>query len=491
MHGASIILAALLACLAPPAAKGHDDDKRFLIERNRFAMEQQIETPSALIAPPGMMFHDGRLHEVRNHAGELETAIYSALSSGQWNKLAELTGRYRLLRDHRPALLNMVAALHARHRGDYPLALRHMHKAHAAEQQDVRIQLELARLLFEDWQDASARRYFEQARSGALPGYARMLVGQYLTALDARSGWRGIAALGMSHNSNINQANGHYSCLARFMDSCLYDRRMPRPADAYTANYEMSLAYRINPRGNHNLLIRPILYGNQYRRGKIPDTSPIRDYSSHTSLLYMGYQYRDARNDISALPYLEHYYRNGHTSYLASGLHTEWRRGVSRRWQLGAQLDAKYYRHRRQAKRYADNHMQYQGSMLASYAFSPFTSIHGSIDFTRKSYAVPQASSKALALRTGMAHAFMGGRNVYVNAQGIYRLSRNDAHDGFLGRRRADTQRIYMAAIGAHAWKIAGMTPELRVRHTVNSSNLDWAFGYKQTEITVQLRRRI
>jgi hypothetical protein len=158
LHGASIILAALLACLAPPAAKGHDDDKRFLIERNRFAMEQQIETPSALIAPPGMMFHEGRLHEVRNHAGELETAIYSALSSGQWNKLAELTGRYRLLRDHRPALLNMVAALHARHRGDYPLALRHMHKAHAAEQQDVRIQLELARLLFEVFRASPLRR---------------------------------------------------------------------------------------------------------------------------------------------------------------------------------------------------------------------------------------------------------------------------------------------------------------------------------------------
>jgi len=491
LHRAGIILATLLACLAPPAAKGHDDDRRFLIEHNRLATEQPAEAPAGLVAPPGTLLHQGRLYEISNHVDHLEPAIYMALNTGQWDNLAEFLGRYRLLRNHRPALVAMANALRARHDGDYPLALRSMRAAQAAEPGDARIQLELARLLFEDRQDANARKYFEQARSAALPDYARMLAGQYLSTLEARAGWRGIAAIGMGRNSNVNQANGHHSCLAELMNICLYERRMPRPIGVGMASYEISLERRVNLRGNHNLLMRPMVYGSQYQRGKLPRASPIGNYSSNTSLLYLGYQYLDARNDISVLPYLDHYYRDGYTNYLAGGLQTEWRHSLNKRWQLGAQLEAKRYRYRAQARRYADDNTQYQGGIFASYAPSPFTSMHAGLDFTRKSYAVPQASSKALALRTGIAHALMGGRNMYVNAQGIYRLSRNDAHDGFLGRRRADTQRIYMAAIGAHAWKIAGMTPELRIRHTVNSSNLDWAFGYKQTEITMQLRRRI
>ncbi|MCM8566973.1 surface lipoprotein assembly modifier, partial [Thauera linaloolentis] len=62
------------------------------------------------------------------------------------------------------------------------------------------------------------------------------------------------------------------------------------------------------------------------------------------------------------------------------------------------------------------------------------------------------------------------------------------AFDGFLGARRHDRQQVYIVSLGANGWKIAGLVPELRVRHSRNRSNLDWAFGFRQTEASIMLR---
>ncbi|ENO87881.1 hypothetical protein C666_04655, partial [Thauera linaloolentis 47Lol = DSM 12138] len=45
-----------------------------------------------------------------------------------------------------------------------------------------------------------------------------------------------------------------------------------------------------------------------------------------------------------------------------------------------------------------------------------------------------------------------------------------------------------IVSLGANGWKIAGLVPELRVRHSRNRSNLDWAFGFRQTEASIMLR---
>lgn len=48
---------------------------------------------------------------------------------------------------------------------------------------------------------------------------------------------------------------------------------------------------------------------------------------------------------------------------------------------------------------------------------------------------------------------------------------------------------MYILSAGVNAWQVAGLVPELRVRHSINHSNLDWAFGFEQTEVSLMLRK--
>jgi hypothetical protein len=118
------------------------------------------------------------------------------------------------------------------------------------------------------------------------------------------------------------------------------------------------------------------------------------------------------------------------------------------------------------------------------------TSLYGGLTLTRQKYDMEAASSQAWAVRGGIYHAFPGAAGAFINAMGIYRVSRYDAHDFFLGDRRHDRQQVYILSAGLNGWKLAGMTPELRLRHSINRSNLDWAFDFEQSEVGLMLRKR-
>lgn len=485
-------LAVLLAGLAVVFnAHADDDDTRFLLEQSRRAAERRTATPEGeLIAPPGFLVHQGKVLEVHTQPDQLEPAIQIAIDTGQWDRLEEFISRYRLMRDHRPALIAMAEGLLARHRGDYPLALQHMQSAHEAALQDGRIYLELARLQFEDNQDRAARDGFSQAMARKdMPQQARAMSQQYLQALDMRSRWHGSLAFGVGYNSNINQAAGGSQLFCLDFFPICYNRKLDDPISSNLINYELSMQRRFNVKGNHNLLMRPVAYGSLYRRKNEAPNTPIHNYSNNTAILYLGYNYLDARNNISVMPYIEHYTRDSHSHFLAKGMQLEWRRAIGSKWQIGSVLDAKRHHHTDWGQRTSGDFTQYQWGLSANYMPRANTSIYGGVDLYRKKYAVSQASSKDVSFRAGVYHAFPGKAGLYVNAMGVFRITRSDAHDGFLGERRLDRQQVYILTAGMEGLKIAGMTPELRLRRNINRSNIDWAYDFQQTEISLMLRR--
>ncbi|TEA74118.1 porin family protein [Allopusillimonas ginsengisoli] len=489
LHRGTVALCLLLVCQPLLAVATNDDHTFFLREQTQRAVERRALPPDSLIAPPGAVVHDNTIYEVQTTLESLEPAIYIALNTGQWDRLLEFISRYRLLRDHRAALVDMALGLLARQQGDHARALHRMQAAHTAAPEDIRIRLELARLQFEDNRDAEARANFESARRGELPDYGRRLAQQYLAALDARARWHGSLAVGMGYNSNINHANGDRSCLAVFMDICVVERNMADPISSALMGYEAVLERRYNLTGNHNLLVQPISYGSYYRRNGLVGITDVRNYSGASSMLYLGYQYLSARTSVSLLPYAEHYYRDGRSNYLSGGMQMEWRRMIAAKWHAGASLDARRYHHKQAARGIASDYSQYRSSLFASYVPRRATSIYGGLDLVRKKYEVEQASSRDLAMRMGISHAFETSAGLYLNAMGIFRLSQNDAYDGFLGGRRRDKQQVYIVSLCAKGWNIAGLTPELRVRHSANRSNLGWAFDFRQNEMTLLLRR--
>ncbi|WP_312466848.1 surface lipoprotein assembly modifier [Stutzerimonas nitrititolerans] len=478
-----------LACLVAPGVWADDDDTRFLQDQTRRTIEQKAQAEEALAAPPGTLMYEGRRYQVPSTLEALTPAIYVAINTNQWTQLPDFIARYRELPGHRPALANMAESLLARFEGNYPLALQRMELASEQEPRDARILLELARLWFEDYQEKRAREGFARALEAGLPPEVQMLIQQYHLAMEIRADWHGSAALGWGYNDNINQANGHYSCLSEFAGICFFERRMPEAIDSEMVNYELSLQRRFNLSGNHNLQLRPLSYGNYYSTTDPSTTSRIKDYSNNLAILQAGYQYLDARDNISLAPYVEHYYRNRASDYLAHGLQLEWSHSLNRQWQLGTSLDAKRYEYSSQGLLTGADYDQYQWNLFASFSPSTRTSLYGGVSLTRKKYEVDQASSRDWAVRGGVYHLFAGSAGLFVNALGIYRESRNDAYDFFLGERRYDKQQVYILSAGVNAWQVAGLVPELRVRHSINHSNLDWAFGFEQTEVSLMLRK--
>ncbi|WP_417581016.1 surface lipoprotein assembly modifier [Nitrincola sp.] len=480
----------VLAALAlTTAVQADDDDTRFLLDQTHRSAEQRAQAEDTLAPPPGTLMYEGHTYQVQNQLQALEPAIYIAINSNQWTLLPDFIARYQSLSGHRPALVAMAHSLLARFQGNYPQALQQMEKARELEPQDPRIRLELARLEFENYQDQQALVGFIQALDAGLPAHAQMLVQQYQQALEKRADWHGSLALGAGYNSNINQGNGHYSCLSQLAGICLFERKMPEAIDSSVLKYELSMQRRFNLSNNHNLRLNLLSYGNYYAQTNPSDTALIYDFSQNLSVLQMGYQYLDASNSLSLAPYVEHNYRNRHSTYLAHGLELEWRHTLNRRWQFNTRLDAKRYEYTHKEQQIGRDHNQFQWGVTASYASHPNTRLYGGLTLTLQEYNIEAASNQDWSLRSGVYHAFPGPAGAFVNAMGIYRASRHDAHDAFLGERRSDQQQVYIVSVGLNGWTLAGLIPELRIRHSINRSNLDWAFGFEQSEISLMLRR--
>ncbi len=484
-----MVLAVL--CLLPgalPDAQAMDDDSRFLLERLRQVIDHRGQLPAEPAAPPGQIRHEGQLYSVGDDKNELEAAIYIAVNSAQWERLVEFITRYRVLPDHRPALPAMAEALLARQAGDLHGALRRMLVAHEHEPGDLRITLEMARLQFENNQDRDARASINQLLAGELPPHTRGMLDQYMYAFDQRSAWHGSMALGVGRNSNINQANGDYTCLLRISDHCVFERRMPTARPSNLLNYDLALQRRVPLGGHHNLQFRAIGYGSQFHE-RVNTPGALSNPASHAATVHAGYQYLDAQNSFNVSSYLEYLIRGGRGEYRAPGLQLEWRRAIGTSWQIGSQLDAKHHQHTGWGRSRSGDYTQYQWGVSANYAPSAGTYLYGGLDLGRRKYTLAQASTREATIRTGVFHTFPGDTGIYVNAQGLFRLSRADAHDAFLGARRRDRQQVYMATFGVSSWKVAGMLPELRLRHSINQADPYWAFGFAQSEVNLMLRR--
>ncbi len=135
------------------------------------------------------------------------------------------------------------------------------------------------------------------------------------------------------------------------------------------------------------------------------------------------------------------------------------------------------------------NYATHQWGLNFSYSPRANTSLYGGVTASRRKYEVDQASSKDWSARVGGYQGFAGRAGLFVNALAIYRETRHDAYDFFLGEQRRGRQQLYILSAGANGWQLAGLTPETRMRHNINRSNIGLAFDFEQTGVSLMLRK--
>jgi len=486
-----IVLPLLLVLMSFPALADEDNTRRLLNQIDRTASEREqsyLPQEPRGIDPASLITIDGTTYSVQPTLEDLGPAIYVAINLHQWEKVRQFLDKYSTLPGHEAALVAMAEGMLAREDRDYSGAIAKLNTALQSNPNFVRAKMELARVLFEDNQSREARALFGEISTSGIPEAARPVIEGFQTALDERDAWHGSFSVGLGYNSNINQENGQEDTfqVCYFFGCFPSTRKMPDPIKSSSAVYDLTLNRRVPLSGHHNILLRGISYGNFYRKHKEAD--PNVYYNDNTSIVYVGYNYLDARHDIAVTPLFENYYSNRATLYQAAGLRLDWKYNVTRNLQLGFNAQRKRLQFKGDVRQYFDNYYENQAGVYGSYTLNPKTAFFGGLNYTRKLREQAAARSKEYMANIGVYRVFDAGFN--INAVALYRHVRNDEEDLFLGGQRKDNQRMLIVNIGMPRFAFKGITPNLYWKRTVNHSSIDWAYQYRQTEVALKLEKR-
>lgn len=480
----------MLICLAlslvASAARADEDDTRRLQDELSWRLQQQRQSqwPAAMDGDAQHITIDGQLYRVGDDAEGLARGLYYALNTQQWAKVTAFLARYRVLPEHEPQLVLLAEGLMARAQHAVGLAIEKLQAAQALAPEDVRIQLELARLYTEDHQNPEALATFGQVLQQDLPPVTAELVESHMDHLKERDQWHGSLSVGSGYNNNVNQAKGGSSCAAYLGTECWLYQRLPEAQGAMFQRYQLALSKQWSMGGHHSWVFKPLAYGTKYQLSAATDGTAQR-YSDHTTVVAAGYRYADARSSYTVTPVLEHYFRGGHTHYWAFGLEAEWSRELGQGWRVNAQARAKRVRYAGQERQWYADYSQYTAGVGVNHAFSSQAGWFLSADVERKKYPLALSSSKEILLRSGGYKLFDGG--YYVNALALHRRSDYDAYAPMLDVRRQDRQTLLMASVGVLKWRYRNVYPELQLKRVVNHSNSQF-YGYSQNELSLNLR---
>ena len=486
------LLLCLMLAAVSPAHADEDDTRRPLnqMELNRTEQESAhlVKEPPPPADGTALLTIHGTTYRVRDTLEELAPALYMAINLRQWDKVRQFVARYRQLPGHDAALVLMAEGMLARERRDYATAQTKLRTALALNPQFVRAKMELARMLFEDNQSREARALFEQISISGIPEATRPVIEGFQQALNAREAWHGSLSLGAGYNSNINQANGQVDTfqVCYFFGCFPSTRSMPKPIGSAGLFYDLTANRAFQIAGHHHILVRALSYGSYYARYREAD--PDVHYNDNTSILYAGYDYIDALNDVSITPLFENYYSDRHTIYQAAGARLDWKHNFSQRLQLGFNAQRKHLKFKGSMRQYFDDYDENQFGVYGSYMLDTRTLLYGGLNYTRKLQPLATASSKEYMANIGLYHTFEAGLD--VNALALYRRIYNDEEDQFLGGRRKDRQQIYILNIGIPRLAFAGIVPNLYLKHTINASSIDWAYKYDQTEVALKFEKK-
>ncbi|TBV16661.1 surface lipoprotein assembly modifier [Stutzerimonas kirkiae] len=485
-----VALLCLLTFLSPLLLADEDDTRRLLNKIDRSVSERErahLPAVDPAEKDASLITIEGQTYNVQNTLADLGPAIYVALNLQQWDKVRQFIERYRQLPGHEAALIHMAQGLLARHERNYRVAIGELRLALALQPGFLRAKLELARMLLEDNQSAEARVLFDEVAIAGIPEAVLPVLEGYRGVLRERRRWHGTLAVGVGYNSNINQGNGMTTRteVCFFFECFEYSRRMPRPIASSSLVYDLAAERRFQLQGNHHLLVRGLSYGNYY--DKHSEDAPETWYDENTSVLYAGYNYLSALHDVSLTPLFENYYSDHHTKYQASGLRGEWKYSLTERLRLSVPVQYKRFRFQGEQREYFDDFDERMLGGSMSYLLGRQTMVYGGAAYTRRSQDQDSASNREYMTNLGIYHMFDMG--VSLNLTVLYRATRYDEPDYFLGGLREDKQQIYIVSLGVPRFALGGVVPNLYIKRTDNDSSIDWAYQYRQTEIALKFEK--
>lgn len=427
---------------------------------------------------------EGSTYLVPHTEEDLKLAIYHAINANLWGDLTELIKIYQTLPNHQKQLVFMAQGLLERNHGNTRKALSHMQKAHDINKEDLRVQLELARLYFEDYKNLHSKKIFNSLeQSVGLPKFTKELINEYQSAINSFYKWHGNIGLSWGYDSNINKGNGIRQCVFNFLDTCVIYRNLPPPIGSLYLGLNLDLSKRYALSNNNDLEISASFHGTKFIK-KDSKAFFLKDYSYLSSSAKVAYIYRDSAKKIMLYPEFEILHKNKSTYYQSPSLNLNTEFQIYRRLKLNSNFSHKWINYVGENKKYFGDFKQ--TNVGIGFIFEPAKNIflYTNLDYCRNLYKTAYASSREKSVRVGAYKYFSSG--IYLHALAMYRVTKNDEANFMSIEPRHDKTKIAIISVGLPRISVKGVVPELRFKYVQNKSNIDF-YIYTQREISLNL----
>ncbi|MCC8380433.1 porin family protein [Xenorhabdus sp. PB30.3] len=444
--------------------------------------EKKLITPDPIFAEnnAALIVIDGKKFQVENNLDNVSLALFLAINHQQWPDVRRFLTAYKKLSDHDVLLVNFAQGGLARFDGNLALATYHYQQILSQQPDFPRVQVELARVYFEDYKNREAERLFsELSEKKQVPKSVLKNINSYLAAIELRNSWRGSFSVSYSYNDNVNLSPDQEPVCLRFKaNKCINQRQVSKAVKAWGMFYDATLSQRHQLYGHHGIAIRGLIYGENYRN--------YQDGNENTLQLSSGYSYKNRNHDISFSPLFEYKQLAGDRFYHAAGIKTEWQWGMTNQTALNIELEHKLLRHQHNYRR-KDGELT-SSFLSISHAISKEFTLFGGGDWTYRGnnqYSIDRYQQ--WGVRAGVGTQIYHGINGSLSA--ILRDRRFGAYSPMLNAKRHDMEQIYTATIKIPAAEILGMTPSMTFRHRRNHSNVDWMYSYNKNEVLLRLEK--
>ena len=485
-----------LAVLSPDcgarAQSVNDDDIRLRLDQdfNRQGREREeklLEEADAIDVPLDRLEIDGRTYSVGDNVHDIGRALYISIQRKDWRTAARFLGAYLRFDDRDPMLVLYAQGGLARARGDLAAAETRYRDLLRLQHDFLPGQLELARVLFENRKDKDARQAFEKIRAqldaqrdvrGDQALGVLRTVDAFLGALRQRRSLRGSVAFGPSYNSNLNQSSASQTCLFRIDNGeCLVERTLPDAIKAAGLDFEGNVGARLPLGGHHGVKLRAVAYGDIY-----PDH---HDYSQTTVSAEVGYDYQTARNTISFTPTFDVATLGWDALYTAVGGSVTWTHALSIDAGLTVEARVRDFTYRRPSFRYNDGLLT-EAYLTGWRVYPGGWVLIGGADFSDKQAGESANAYRQAGLRAGVKKSF--GDKAELLTLVSLRYREYGGFNALLDDTRRDVTQNYTLILGRPAWRIAGLTPELKVDYLRVNSTVSWLYSYDRIALGLRMK---
>lgn len=428
---------------------------------------------------------DGHLYQVGNNLDDLGRALYLSVQRQRWTDVSFFRIRYVALPNYDPMLLSYVDG--ARSRAEGQLGKAELEYRHLLELQPDFLpgQLELARVLFENYKDRESSDIFKRVRLSLDPKNAQsrglvQSIRSFTDALERRNQWHGSLAIGPTWSNNLNRSSESRTTYRIASSEGVYviERKMPKAVSGEGIDYEVTLAKRAALVGHHGAYIRVLAYGQAYKE--------LGKYSEDTLTTHAGYSYQDARNQYSLGPLFEYNRLGSDAVSTAWGLRGEWVHNFGPKRLLKLEAEYKDLAYRSQ---YAN---AYDGGVTSTYAtiwqaMPNHWLLFGGFDLTDRSAHNDIEAYFQKGLRAGVVKELSSGFSTVLFAS--WRTRQYAGFNASLGARRHEQEHGYTLIARAPQLAVNDVVPSLVIKYNEVRSNIGWMYAHERSSVSIKLER--